>query len=105
MYMKIIENEVEFPLYIADEPETLMKKMLHKDPDNRFQTIEEVKNHIWFKDVVWEDYINRKIQPQWKPSLASSNFDPEYSNIGGNAKNDENKAIKRGEGFWMENVS
>lgn len=53
MYTGIVSEEVQFPLYISNIASDLMSKMLEKDPNKRFQSIEEVKEHEWFDDVNW----------------------------------------------------
>jgi serine/threonine protein kinase len=100
MYVQIIEDKIEFPLYIADTCALLMKKMLNKNPDKRFQSVEEIKQHEWFEDVDWEQYMNKEVEPHWKPSLSGTNFDPEYA-----TQDISSKTSKRGEAFWMENIN
>ena len=59
MYQQIIDDEIDFPFYISEEACSLMRKLLMKDPKERFQTISDVKKHEYFQDIVWEDYLNK----------------------------------------------
>lgn len=106
MYLKIIESEVDFPLWLSDEPVDLMKSLLQKDPDNRPQTIEEIKQHKWFENVEWNDYYNKLVEPLWKPSLEQSNFDPEFSNQTQITQKPEKfEGPLRQDSFWIENIN
>ena len=108
MYQQIIDDSVGFPFYLSEEVCSLMNKLLQKDPKDRFQTIEEVKQHEFFKDVIWGDYLHKRIEPNWKPDLKTSCFDPEYtslpidfSDFGLDPMNNQ----RRGKEFWMEGIS
>lgn len=79
MYHGIIENEVPFPPNLSKESISLMSKMLEKDPEKRFKNIEEIKEHEFFEEVEWQHYLDKLVEPEWKPNLVDSNFDPEYT--------------------------
>ena len=107
MYLRIIEDEVKFPLFVSKSAESLMSKMLEKEPWNRFQSIEEIKQHEWFDGVNWDAYVNKTIEPAWKPNLHQSNFDPEYTNMPidfADCTANQNQDSRRGGEFWMENI-
>lgn len=57
MYQQILESTVEYPFYVSEEAWDLMDRLLKKNPDDRLQTIEEVKNHEYFERVKWNDYL------------------------------------------------
>lgn len=44
---------------------------------------EQIKNHQFFKHISWNDVINRKLEPPFKPTLASeddvSQFDKRFT--------------------------
>lgn len=107
MYQKIIDDPVEYPLFISKSASSLMDKLLCKYPIDRIQTIEEVKNHEFFKDVKWEDYYNKTVEPEWKPDLINSCFDPEYTSMPIDFSDFESEhaiGSRRGGEFWMEGV-
>lgn len=55
------------PKNISDSAADLLKKLLNRDPTLRLgassKDAEEVKSHKYFKDVNWNDVINKKIKP------------------------------------------
>ena len=80
--------------------------MLEKNPSDRIQSIKDIKAHKWFEDVNWEDYLNKLIEPEWKPNLIDSNFDSEYTSmpidfVDFDSKNND---PRRGGEFWLENI-
>jgi len=105
MYMRIMEDDVEIPLYIPQAVASLMKLMLNRDPNERVQSIEEVKQHEWFDDVDWESYLKRQVEPEWRLNLVDSNFDPEYTSLPLDLEDFSipNKDTRRGGEFWVEN--
>ena len=34
--------------------------------------------HPWLKDVNWDDFRKKRVDPPWKPDPYSCNFDNEY---------------------------
>jgi len=53
----------------------------------------------------WLSHI--KIEPEWKPDLAQSNFDPEYTTLSLDFNDfgfDPDNNERRGKEFWMEGV-
>lgn len=54
IYKSIINNEVSFSEHnLSPKLVSLLKKLLHKDPNKRYQTIADIKNHSWLADVDW----------------------------------------------------
>ena len=45
---KVLKGKINYPSYFSNEVVDLLKHILFKDPAHRF-TIEEIKNHPWFK--------------------------------------------------------
>ena len=43
--------------------------MLERDPNQRFQSIEEVMRHPWFNDVIWGHVLNKTIKPTLVPVI------------------------------------
>jgi len=39
---------------LSIELEDLLKKLLAKDPNKRYQEFKDVKKHKWLKDVDWD---------------------------------------------------
>jgi len=61
--------------------------LLTRDPERRLGSgkgdAEEIKRHPFFKGVIWDDILNKKVPPPFLPSISSptdtSNFDEEFT--------------------------
>jgi serine/threonine protein kinase len=57
---------VRFPktVEVSDEAKDLIIKLLEKKPSNRLgggtRDSEEIKEHKWFKGIVWEKVMNKQ---------------------------------------------
>lgn len=108
MYQGILEDSLEFPFYVPEEAWDLMESLLKKDPVDRPQNIEEVKNHEYFSGIKWDDYLKKKVKPTWKPDLINSNFDSEYTSLPVDFTDfglDPNNNPRRGKEFWVESIN
>jgi hypothetical protein len=63
------------------EAADFMNKMLKRKIRQRlgYNGISEIKNHIWLRDVNWDDLYNKKIKPQFVPK-PGDNFDQKSAN-------------------------
>ncbi|EJD75151.1 AGC/PKA protein kinase, partial [Loa loa] len=83
IYAEIMTNRIYFPENINFFTKDLIKKLLQLNPIRRFGNlvngVDDIKNHKWFNDIIWDDIINMKITPPIIPKLKStgdtSNFD------------------------------
>ena len=61
--------------YLSPVAKDLFTKILLKDPEKRLgggiRGAAEIKEHEWFKDVQWDDYVNTRIEPPYIPELDS----------------------------------
>merc|ERR1712100_69158 len=63
----ILTSSVNFPRsYFSAPLEDLLEKLLQKDPTERFQSAAELKRHIWFKGINWDDLALKKVRPPFK---------------------------------------
>jgi serine/threonine protein kinase len=69
----------------------LIASMLKKDPNKRIQSISEIKKHTWFKDVNWDDVLNKRLTPPIVPNVKESHIDPEYSELPLDFEEDQHK--------------
>jgi hypothetical protein len=59
--------------------------LLTKNPDKRIGTnnIDDIKNHPFFEGIVWDDILNKRIRPPFKPMIRSkkdvANFDTHFT--------------------------
>jgi serine/threonine protein kinase len=84
MYLRILNEDLEFPNYLSQNAKNLISGLLSKDPTKRLGSengIEEIKTHPWLKSINWKKIQAKKVHPPFRPSLHHSNFDPEYFKI------------------------
>ncbi|KAF8546863.1 Pkinase-domain-containing protein [Imleria badia] len=87
MYQRILMDPLVFPPDISGEAKSVMTGLLQRDPTRRLGANggEEIKRHPFFaKYVNWNQLLQKKIQPPFKPSVESvldvANFDPDFTN-------------------------
>mmetsp|Transcript_22050 Transcript_22050/g.50380 ORF Transcript_22050/g.50380 Transcript_22050/m.50380 type:complete len:321 (+) Transcript_22050:67-1029(+) len=83
IYQKILSGKIVFPKMFDKNGKELVKKLLTADLGKRYGNLKngvaDIKNHKWFKDVHWEQLLEKKLQAPFKPKVASetdtSNFE------------------------------
>lgn len=83
IYQKILSGKIVFPKLFDKNAKGLVKKLLTADLGKRYGNLKngvgDIKSHKWFKDVNWQDLIDKKHTAPFKPKVASesdtSNFD------------------------------
>ncbi|KDQ62195.1 hypothetical protein JAAARDRAFT_30093 [Jaapia argillacea MUCL 33604] len=83
----ILEDEPLYPITMPRDAVSVLQKLLTRDPTRRLGSgkddAEEIKRHAFFKDVNWDDVVNKRIPPPYFPSIAgsadTSNFDEEFT--------------------------
>ncbi|KAI8640665.1 kinase-like domain-containing protein [Parasitella parasitica] len=85
MYQRVLNDALEFPADIFDyETAEFLSDVLDRDPRTRLgaQGVEEIKNHVYFADITWDDIRNRRLQPPYLPPVTDeldfTNFDPDF---------------------------
>jgi len=87
MFLKIRSESPKFPVSLSRECQDLISRLLHKDPKQRLGSgkgdVEEIKKHLWFKEINWDDLLLKKVDPPYKPAVKSvmdtSNFSSEFT--------------------------
>lgn len=87
IFKEIIEKEIDYTPEIDPTAESLLRKLLVRSPNRRLGSgpkgVKEIKRHPYFKDVVWGDYYELKVEPLFKPKQSSrtdvTNFDTEFT--------------------------
>ncbi|MEW5318671.1 MAG: hypothetical protein WDW38_009876 [Sanguina aurantia] len=82
-YKKIMAMAYEFPPSFSSHAKDLISKLLTPDPNSRLgcgpRGVKEIKEHTWFKGLVWDYVHDKAYQAPYTPNLASaddtSNFD------------------------------
>ena len=83
LFKNIKRAKLTFPKRVKPEAADLLRNLLNKDPKRR-PLISEIKRHIFFRGVVWEDLESKLVRP---PRLGSrwvqlqTYEDEEYSEI------------------------
>ncbi|XP_055905398.1 cAMP-dependent protein kinase catalytic subunit 3 [Eupeodes corollae] len=83
IYEKILGGKIEWPRHMDPIAKDLVKKLLIQDRTKRLGNMkngaEDVKRHRWFKNIIWNDVLNKKLTPPIMPEVTfdgdTSNFD------------------------------
>ncbi|WFD24066.1 non-specific serine/threonine protein kinase [Malassezia equina] len=87
MYRNICFGKIKFPRgAISDEGKQFVKGLLNRNPKHRLgaqNDAQDLKDHIFFRDMDWSALSQKQIPPVFKPLVESndsvSNFDPEFT--------------------------
>ncbi|KAF7288517.1 Non-specific serine/threonine protein kinase [Mycena chlorophos] len=85
MYEKILNDPLVFPPEIGTEARSILTQLLDRDPTQRLGVngASEIKKHPFFASMDFELLGQKKIQPPFKPNVASpvdvSNFDTVFT--------------------------
>lgn len=87
MYDKILYSDVLFPEEMSNEACDLILRLLERDPVKRLGSgtkgSNEIKNHVFFKDIDFDKMMNKEVPPPYKPKvegpLDTSYFDDEFT--------------------------
>ena len=88
LYRNITQSKLMLPEYFSDELKDLLKQLLCKDPYKRIGVLDknEIKSHIWFKDLDWEKIAAKEIKPpldliEQKNNIEKDNLDDKLKAI------------------------
>lgn len=84
---KILKGRVVLPPYLTPDARDLIRKLLKRQVSQRLgsgpEDGEAIKKHMFFKHICWNDVVNRKLEPPFKPILSSeddvSQFDTKFT--------------------------
>lgn len=84
---KILKGKLNLPPYLTPDARDLIKKLLKRQISQRLGSgiadADPIKTHPFFKHIKWADVIARKLDPPFKPVLASdddvSQFDSNFT--------------------------
>merc|ERR1719384_1620362 len=72
---KILKGKLNLPPYLTPDARDLIKKLLKRQISQRLGSgladADPIKTHPFFKHINWADVIARKLEPPFKPVLAS----------------------------------
>ncbi|KAJ7505478.1 protein kinase C1 [Mycena galericulata] len=83
----ILEDEPLYPITMPRDAVSILQKLLNRDPLRRLgageEDAEEIKRQPFFKDVSFDDVLNKRIPPPYFPTINgsadTSNFDEEFT--------------------------
>lgn len=83
----ILEDEPLYPITMPRDAVSILQKLLTRDPVRRLgsgkEDAEEIKRQPFFKDVNFDDVLNKRIPPPYFPTINgsadTSNFDEEFT--------------------------
>jgi len=83
----ILEDEPLYPITMPRDAVSILQKLLTRDPSRRLgsgkEDAEELKRQPFFKDVNFDDVLNKRIPPPYFPTINgsadTSNFDKEFT--------------------------
>jgi len=83
MVKAIRTKPLGFPPNFPRPAQDLVAKLLNRDPTKRLSNGLEIQKHEWFADINFDDLLLKKIDPPFKPFIASPTdlkyFDPEFT--------------------------
>lgn len=83
----ILEDEPLYPITMPRDAVSILQKLLTRDPARRLgsgkEDAEDIKRQPFFKDVNFDDVLNKRIPPPYFPTINgsadTSNFDEEFT--------------------------
>lgn len=82
IYKGILNHEPEYHEHkLSASLVNLLKGLLDKNPESRYQTFTEVKGHPWLADIDWERVYNRGYEPPIVPGPHQCCIDDEFLNL------------------------
>ncbi|XP_016320008.1 v-akt murine thymoma viral oncogene homolog 2, like [Sinocyclocheilus anshuiensis] len=87
LFELIVMEEIRFPKNLSPEAKALLTGLLRKDPKQRLgggaDDAREVMGHKFFSGIHWEDVLQKKLVPPFKPQVTSETdtryFDDEFT--------------------------
>jgi serine/threonine protein kinase len=79
LFKCIKTNNVKYPYFLSERATKFLNQILVKDVSQRLgtQSVNEIKEHVFFQDVKWDLLLQKKIKPPFIPVLKSQ-IDTKY---------------------------
>jgi protein kinase A len=78
-YENILAGNVVYPEYLHPDATNLLKRLITKSLSERLGNLQngtdDVKNHPWFSEVVWERLLSRDIETPYEPPIQANTGD------------------------------
>ncbi len=73
VYQKVLKGKVHFPKTFDKNAKSLVKHLLQADLSKRYGNLKggiaDIKGHRFFKGLVWEDLLGKKLKAPYVPPL------------------------------------
>ncbi|XP_028970491.1 serine/threonine-protein kinase Sgk1 isoform X2 [Esox lucius] len=86
MYDNILNKPLQLKPNISNAAKHILEGLLQKDRTQRLghtDDFEEIKNHVFFSPINWDDLTAKKLTPPFNPNVTGPNdlrhFDPEFT--------------------------
>lgn len=88
LFELIVREDLKLPRSLCNESISILKGLLTKNPTERLgggvDDVKEIEAHPFFASINWQDLLDKKMEPPWKPSLESDTdlkyFSPDFVN-------------------------
>ncbi|SCV03479.1 LANO_0G04390g1_1 [Lachancea nothofagi CBS 11611] len=78
-YENILNAELQFPPFFHADVQDLLSQLITRDLSKRLGNLQngsdDVKNHPWFSEVVWEKLLCRNIETPYEPPIQAGQGD------------------------------
>ncbi|KAI9262006.1 kinase-like domain-containing protein [Sporodiniella umbellata] len=83
----VLEDNILYPINLSKNSVAICEALLERNPHRRLGggkgDAQDVKNHIFFEGVNWEDMLHKRVPPPFVPTVSgradTSNFDEEFT--------------------------
>lgn len=78
-YENILNGQIKYPDYFNKDALDLLQKLITKNLSGRLGNLQngtqDVKNHPWFAEVVWDRLLSRDIETPYEPPITANTGD------------------------------
>merc|ERR1711957_293081 len=75
IYQKILSGKIVFPKLFDKNAKSLVKKLLTAELSKRYGNlkngVDDIKQHKWFKELPWDELLEKNVAAPFKPSVKS----------------------------------
>ena len=84
VYENILERNIQFSSHFDDKSKSLIKHLLEPDLSRRYGNLKngvnDIKNHLFFKSLIWDKLLRQEIEAPFIPKLKGDN-ELKYYNV------------------------
>lgn len=78
-YENILNAPLKFPKYFTPDAQDLLSRLITRDLTERLGNLqngtEDIKNHAWFSEVIWDKLLDRCIETPYEPPIQQGQGD------------------------------